>query len=126
LSALDHAETRLTARTFSPAAFTPANVLADRFLHVMIYITVVSGFFVFVEPAPYEYLAFVLGGACVLARVSMSRVVLPLLVLLLIRDLGGAMGLAKIAMSGWMRVKAEPDATVITVDYPDSIRFLAV
>jgi hypothetical protein len=126
LSALDHAETRLAARTFTPAAFTPANVIADRFLHVMLYITVVSGFFVFVEPAPYEYLAFVLGGACVLARVSMSRVVLPLLILLLIRDLGGAMGLAKIAMSGWMNVKAEPDATVITVDYPDSIRFLAV
>ncbi len=53
------------------SAFTPANLLADRFLHVMIYITVVSSFFVFVEPAPYEYLAFVLGGACVLARVTM-------------------------------------------------------
>lgn len=122
MSALDHAETRLTAAQ----AFTPANLLADRFLHVMLYITVVSSFFVFIEPAPYEYLAFVLGAACVLARVSMCRAILPLLILLLLRDLGGAIGLAKIAMSGWMRVTGEPDATVITVDFPDSVRFLAV
>lgn len=134
MSALDHAETTTTLAAgkaftqpaFTPATFTPANVLADRFLHVMVYITVVSSFFVFIEPAPYEYLAFVLGFACVLARVSMCRVVLPLLVLLLFRDLGGAIGLAKIALSGWMRVTGEPDATVITVEYPDSIRFLAV
>jgi hypothetical protein len=129
LSAFDHAETsaRLTAGdAFARPAFTPANVLADRFLHVMLYITVVSSFFVFIEPAPYEYLAFVLGFACVLARVSMCRVILPLLVLLLFRDLGGAIGLAKIALSGWMRVTGEPDATVITVDYPDSVRFLAI
>lgn len=130
LSALDHAGTSATltaGRAFAPVQpFTPANLLADRFLHVMLYITVVSSFFVFVEPAPYEYLAFVLGGACVLARVTMCRVVLPLLVLLLLRDLGGAIGLAKIALSGWMRVTGEPDATVITVDFPNSARFLAV
>jgi hypothetical protein len=124
LSAIDHAATP-TALT-AGQAFTPSNVLADRFLHVMLHITVVSSFFVFIEPAPYEYLAFVLAFACVLARVTMSRVVLPLLVLLIIRDLGGAIGLVQIVASGWMRVKGEPDATVITVDYPDSIRFLAV
>jgi O-Antigen ligase len=129
LSTLDHADTSatLTARqAFTPSAFVPANVLADRFLHVMLYITVLSSFFVFIEPAPYEYLAFVLAFACVLARVSMCRMILPLLVLLLFRDLGGAIGLAKITLSGWMRVTGEPDATVITVDYPDSVRFLAV
>jgi hypothetical protein len=123
LSALDHADTQ---RLLTGQAFTPANVLADRFLHVMLFITVLSSFFVFVEPAPYEYLAFVLGFACVLARVTMCRVVLPLLVLLLIRDAGGAIGLLQIAVSGWMNIKGEPDATVITFDYPDSVRFLAV
>lgn len=129
MSALDQAETSATLtgrRVFAPPAFTPANVLADRFLHVALFVTVASSFFVFVEPAPYEYLAFVLGFACVLARVTMCRVILPLLILLLFRDLGGAIGLAKIAMSGWMRVTGEPDATVITVEYQDSVRFLAV
>lgn len=124
MSALGHVET--TAALTASQTFTPANVLADRFLHLVLYITVVSSFFVFVEPAPYEYLAFVLGGACVLARVQMSRFVIPLLVLLLIRDLGGAIGLLQIVGSGWLRLMGEPDATIITFDYPDSIRFLAV
>lgn len=124
MSTLGHADTSTTLT--AGEAFAPANVLADRFLHVMLYITVVSSFFVFIEPAPYEYLAFVLAFACVLARVSVCRVVLPLLVLLLLRDLGGAIGLAKIALYGWMRVTGEPDATVITVEYQDSVRFLAV
>src|ERR1700722_10758597 len=105
--------------------FVPANVLADRFLHVVLYITVLSSFMVFIEPAPYEYLAFVLGFACVLARVSISRFVLPLFVLLLIRDAGGVAGLLQIVTSGWMRLTGDPDATLITFDYPDSIRFLA-
>jgi hypothetical protein len=103
----------------------PANVLADRFLHVMLYITVLSSFMVFIEPAPYEYLALLLGFACVLARVSLSRFVLPLFVLLLIRDGSGVVGLLQIVASGWMRLSGEPDATIITFDYPDSIRFLA-
>ena len=123
LSALGHAETRTA---LAGQAFTPTNALTDRFLHVMLFITVVSSFFVFIEPAPYEFLAFVLGFACLLARVKMYRIVLPLLVLLLIRDVGGAIGLMQIVGSGWSNVKGEPDATVITFDYPDSIRFLAV
>ena len=129
MSAIDHAATPTAlaaGKAFTQPAFAPANVLADRFLHAMLYITVASSFFVFIEPAPYEYLAFVLAFACVLARVTVSRVVLPLLVLLIIRDLGGAIGLVQIVASGWLRVKGEPDATIITVDYPDSIRFLAV
>jgi hypothetical protein len=75
-------------RTWSgpPQAFAPANALADHFLHIALYITVLSSFFVLFEPAPYEFLAGVLGIACVLARVTVSRMVLPLLVLLLIRD----------------------------------------
>jgi hypothetical protein len=124
LSQIDHAGTpmELTAGRH----FTPANVLADRFLHVVLFITVLSSFLILVEPAPYDYLIVVLGFACVLARVSVPRVVLPLLVLLLICDLGGAMGMLKILLSGWMRLPGEPDATLITFDYPDSIRFLAI
>lgn len=106
-------------------AKTPANAVADKLLHVVLYITLVSSFYVIVQPAPYEYLAAVLGFACILARVSLPRVVLPLLVLLLIRDASGTLGLLKILDFGWMRVEGDPTATEITVDYPDSIRFLA-
>lgn len=123
MSQIDYAGTRMELTAGRP--FTPANVLADRFLHVVLYITVLSSFLVFIEPAPYEYLALVLGFACVLARVPINRVVLPLFVLLLIRDASGVVGLLQIVTSGWMRLTGEPDATIITFDYPDSIRFLA-
>ena len=104
----------------------PANALADKLLHVVLYITLLSSFFVIIEPAPYEYLVAVLGFACVLARVSLPRLVLPLLVLLLIRDLGGAIGLLKILNSGWMRTPGRSNRSFETFDYPDSIRFLAI
>jgi hypothetical protein len=106
--------------------YAPAGAFADRLLHVMLYITIVSSFFVVIEPAPYEFLAAVLGFACVLDRVSVSRLVLPLLVLLLIRETGGAIGLVKILEFGWMRISGDPSALDETVDYPDSIRFLAI
>ncbi len=125
LSVLDDAATPIELPAWQ--AQTPANALADRFLHVALYITVLSSFFVLVEPAPYEYLVVVLGFACVLARVTFSRVVLPLLVLLLIRDAGGAIGLLK-----FLRFRmdagspANPTAQIETFEYPDSIRFLAI
>jgi len=103
----------------------PANALADKLLHVVLYITLLSSFYVTIEPAPYDYLVVVLGVACVLARVSLPRLVLPLLVLLFIRDLGGAIGLLKILNSGWIRLQGDPTVHPETFDYPDSIRFLA-
>ncbi len=96
MSALDHAGMRFG----SARPQTPANAFADTLLHVVLYITLLSSFFVIVEPAPYEYLAAVLGFACVLARVPLPRLVLPLLVLLLIRDAAGAIGLLKILEFG--------------------------
>lgn len=103
---------------------TPANALADTILHVVLFVTVLSSFFVIIEPAPYEYLSAVLGLACVLARVRISRVVLPLIVLLLICDAGGAIGLLQILDFGWMRLAGEPVPLVEDFQYPDSIRFL--
>jgi hypothetical protein len=120
VSALDHAGPRLGLSD----AHAPANALADRFLHVALFLTVASSFFVVIEPAPYEYLAAVLGFACILARVTLPRVVLPLLFLLLIRDAGGAIGLLKIIDFGWMRLQGDPAVHPETFDYPDSIRFL--
>ena len=85
----------------------PASRLADKFLHVTLYICVLTSFFVYIEPAPYDYLTVVLGFACVIARVKFSPVIIPLLILLLIRDAAGALGLLQI------------------LDDPDSPRFLA-
>lgn len=104
----------------------PATSLADQFLHFSLYITVLSGAYVVFEPAPYEFLAAVLGFACLLARVPFNRVILPLLVLLLIRDAGGAIGLLQILGSGFMRPSGEPSAILSEFGPEDSIRFLAI
>ena len=70
--------------------------LADCILHVALYVCILSSFFVFVQPAPYEYLVVLLALACLVARVSINRMVLPVLILLLIRDASGAVALIPI------------------------------
>lgn len=124
MSVLDHAGARLELPLRQ--AHGPANALADTILHVVLYVAVLSSFLILIEPAPYDYLIVVLAFACVLARVRVNRVVLPLLVLLLVRDAGGAVGLLKILDFGWMRLTGDPTVQTETFEYPDSIRFLAI
>jgi hypothetical protein len=106
LSILDGSSLRFEppARPARDHAVTP---LTETFLHASLYICILSSFFVFVEPAPYEFLAVLLGVACLTARVTFSRVVIPLLLLLLIRDASGAISLLQV------------------LDSQDSVRFLA-
>jgi hypothetical protein len=103
-----------------------ADTLAGKFLHIVLYVTVLSGAYVVVEPAPYEFLAAVLGFACILARVPLNRVILPLFVLLLIRDAGGVIGLLFIQGSGFMRVAGDPTPIMSPFGPDDSARFLAI
>lgn len=112
--------------TLTRAAIPAEASLADSFLHLVLYVTILSSFFVFVQPAPYEYLAVLLAFACVLARVTFSRFILPLLILLLIRDACGALGLLRIYGSGFMRTEGDPSVLLPPVySYVDSTRFLA-
>jgi hypothetical protein len=118
-------ETRLSS-TYDGAILPAQGRLADRFLHLTLYVCILSSFFVFVQPAPYEYLAVVLALACLLARVTVSRFILPLLMLLLIRDAAGAIGLLRIVDTGYMRTSGEPAALLEqSYSYVDSTRFLA-
>lgn len=110
----------------SPFELSVPASLADKFLHITLYVCILSSFFVFVQPAPYEYLAVVLGFACVLARVTFSRMVLPVLVLLFIHNAGGAIGLIQLAGFGWSRLTGEgPTVLLENYTYQDSARFLA-
>lgn len=81
--------------------------IADGMLHAMLYLTILSSFFVFVQPAPYEYLAAALGGCALLAGVSFDRKLMPLLLLFIVRDVSGVIALFPI------------------LDHDDSLRFLA-
>jgi hypothetical protein len=61
----------------------------DRFLHVSLYLCVLSGFFVVIQPAPYEILVILLGFACLLARTPIDRAIVPIIVLLTILQIAG-------------------------------------
>jgi O-antigen ligase len=102
------------------------SALADKFLHAVLYITVFSGAFVIVEPAPYEFLAAVLGFACLLARVPFNRLILPLFILLLIRDASATIGLLLIQVLGFERVVGDPTPILAPFGPDDSTRFLAI
>jgi hypothetical protein len=109
----------------APRVGIPAQRLADNFLHFVLYICILSSFFVFVQPAPYEYIAVVLGAAAILARVRFNRALLPLLILLLARDFFGALSLLQIVDSGWMRTAGSPEVLLEDYQWDDSARFLA-
>ncbi len=79
-----------TERRRAPAA------AATRLLHAVLFLTIAISSFVFVEPSPYEFVAILLGLACVLARVSLDRTMLPLVVLLVIWMAGGVIAVVDV------------------------------
>jgi O-antigen ligase/polysaccharide polymerase Wzy-like membrane protein len=107
LTSISHADLRFDLAGARPAHH-PASRLADKLLHVTLYICILSSFFVYIEPAPYEFIAVIVGLACIVARVPFSPIILPLLILLLIRDASGTFALLQV------------------IDNPDSVRFLAI
>jgi O-antigen ligase len=95
LITLDDVRPRISApvsRAPSPqpiAAPTAAPASADGFLRVCLYLCVLSGFFVSIQPAPYEGLVILLGFACLLARAKIDRAVMPMVILLTILQVAG-------------------------------------
>jgi hypothetical protein len=88
------------APTFSATA-SPAGAasgpLADRLLHVTLFLTMLSGILAFIEPSPYEAMFAVLAVACVAAGVAIERRLIPLLILLVLWNIGGAFALMPVA-----------------------------
>ena len=70
--------------------FSSTTALADRLLNVVLFITVLTSSIAFVEPSPHDVLVFVLLAACVAARVRFDRKLVPLLVLIVLWFIGGA------------------------------------
>jgi O-antigen ligase len=66
---------------------------AQSLLHGVLFVTILVSPFVFIEPSPYEAMTAALGFACLLARVTLDRKLLPLVFLLLIWTLSGAVAL---------------------------------
>lgn len=98
------------ARPYSAAPAIPASPprLGTAFLEAILYICILSSFMTIVQPAPYEFLALVLGFGCLIARVPIDRKVMPLVVLLFLLELGGLMSLIPV------------------MDYQDGVKFMLI
>jgi hypothetical protein len=70
---------------------------AEPLLRGVLFITIASSFFVYVEPAPYEALVALLAIVCVAAGVGVDRKLTPLIALLALWNLGGLLALTQVA-----------------------------
>jgi hypothetical protein len=86
----------------SPAVALPSGYTGDsaafaqRLLNFVLFITVLLSSIAFIEPSPHDVMMFVLLVACVTARVPFDRRLVPLLVLIIIWLVGGAMSVIQV------------------------------
>lgn len=71
--------------------------IARYVLEVCLFISVLISFLVFIEPSPYEFAVMVLAFACLLARVTLQRQLLPMIWLLLLWNFGGIVAYFKVS-----------------------------
>jgi uncharacterized membrane protein len=73
-----------------------APTAAQRLLHVVLFVTVLTSSLAFIEPSPHDGLMVVLLVMCIAARVPFDRKLVPLLVLLVIWLAGGCFALIQV------------------------------
>jgi hypothetical protein len=71
-------------------------VLTQRLLNLVLFVTILTSSVAFIEPSPHDGLMAVLLAACVVARVSFDRKLIPLLALLSLWIVGGLLTLIQI------------------------------
>ena len=87
----------------SPAAALPTDytgssaAFAERLLNFVLFITVLLSAIAFIEPSPHDVMMVVLLVAAVTARVPFDRRLTPLLVLIIVWLVGGAMALIQVS-----------------------------
>jgi hypothetical protein len=78
---------------FAPQISSRASPAATALLHGALFLAILVSPLVFFEPAPYEAACALLALACVAARGKLDRKLLPLVVLLLVFNVGGLLTL---------------------------------
>jgi O-antigen ligase len=91
------------------AAYDPPRI-AIGLLHGALFLTILGSFLVFIEPSPYEVLSALLAFTCLLAGVTLDRKLLPLIILLLLYNLGGSFSLIPV-------IADEPSRRFILISY---------
>ncbi len=80
-----------------PIGYTGGSAaFAQRLLNFVLFITVLLSSIAFIEPSPHDVMMFVLLVACVTARVPFDRRLVPLLVLIIVWLVGGAMSVIQV------------------------------
>ncbi len=74
--------------------------LADRLLHVFLFVTILSSFLVFIEPSPYEGFVGLLGLACLFLGLTVDRKLIPLILLLFAWNMSGLVSLLPVLHDG--------------------------
>src|SRR5271155_2511790 len=72
-------------------------VFAQRLLNLVLFVTILLSFLAFIEPSPHDLMMFVLLVACVAAHLPFDRRLTPLLILIVLWVVGGAMSLLEVA-----------------------------
>ena len=78
-------------RSYDDADATPR--LTQRLLNATLFVTVLTSSFAMIEPSPHDVLVGVLAFACLLAGVTIARNILPMLILLVLVNVGGLLSL---------------------------------
>ncbi|MGB6538916.1 MAG: hypothetical protein WBF58_23485 [Xanthobacteraceae bacterium] len=69
---------------------------AERVLNLILFVTVLLSSIAFIEPSPHDAMMFLLLTACVAARVTVDRKLVPLLILTVVWMIGGCMSLVQV------------------------------
>lgn len=84
----------------APASAAPVAPAAAQLLRHTLFLTILMSPLLFIEPSPYEAATALLAFICVLAGVTFDRKILPLAVLLIVFNAGGALPLLSLATDG--------------------------
>ena len=76
--------------------FGTTAALPQRLLNVTLFVTMLLSSIAFIEPSPHDAMMFVLLAMCVAARVPFDRKLVPLLLLLILWQIGGLMSLVQV------------------------------
>jgi len=105
---------RSTATAFEPAAYAGAapglRISTEKLRCLMLWLTGVSGAIVFIEPSPYEAMSALTMGMFIIGGLTISPVVIPLAVLLVLINIG-------YGISGWTVIDDEGVAMWLTTSW---------
>jgi hypothetical protein len=86
-----------TARSHEPAMAPTKADRRERFLQVTVWLTMLASCVAIIEPSPHDFLMGPLLLVCLIAGVKFERTFVPLLLLLLVWNIGGLLSLMNIA-----------------------------